>query len=459
MARTWTLEQTLSIVSGGAFISWERALTNAARTQMYFLVNPVTGNNKIYSWDGGSSLTDITGSSFPIGSPAYRIQDICVFDGDLFCAYTPVLTNTDPTQIHRWTGGTSWTNEYELAGEAADDGDIGHAIAGDSYPWPMDCDASFMHVAGNIGAATSETFRRMWSRDTAGNWTVNQMPGAVYSSPGYQLVGLSKGSDYGTVFGYNRISSTNYRTIERGSPSPWTNLAGSDIGAKVPIGYGDGKSFFSHNTSGNTWELKYSTDWGVNLSAAGGLTFDEAHERAEWKFKNVGSGIIMLATETHQAYTWDPDTDEFVEDGQTTDIDGNRSIFDFFVLGGVLYALTNSVTANSIEIWSAGPIGSAGFYYGRDSLQYRAALPFPVVNIGGLAVPYPYAVLGSGAAAAQMVVYAQPGDNYESFTDFTGALSDDPIMAFDSTPWGDAAGAAESGEDAGVGGGLSNGKC
>jgi hypothetical protein len=105
------------------------------------------------------------------------------------------------------------------------------------------------------------------------------------------------------------------------------------------------------------------------------------------------------------------------------------------------------------------PGGTSGFYYGRAGLQYRAALPFEFLNIGGLAVAHPFAILGNGEAAAQMVAYAQPADSYGSFTNFTGSLSDDPIMAFDATPYGTAAGASESGEDSGPGGGLSNGKC
>lgn len=458
MARTWTYHSTHSVTSGSVFAPASRALVNDARTEMYFVRNG--SPQKVYKWDG-ASLTDLAGSNFPV-TTSEKIWDICVFDSELFLGYGVDRFAGGPgTDMYRYTSGTSWTNEYTLTGEPAnpDPGWIGQPFSGDDYPWAMDCDASYMAVAGNLSTISGETFRRMWTRDTAGNWSITQMPGSVYAAPDYRLVGLSKGSDYGTVFGINRLSSTDYRTIERGAPSPWTYLAGSNIGAKVPIGYGDGKSFFSHNTSGNTWELKYSTDWGVNLSAAGGLTFDEAHERAEWKFKNFPSeGIIMLATETHQAYTWDGATDEFVADGQTTDIDGNRAIFDFFVLGGVLYALTNSVTANSIEIWSAGPIGSAGFYYGRGGLQYRAALPFSYLNIGGLALPHPLAFIGNGASAPTMVGYFSPPD-YDQFTDFTGALADDPIMNFDSTPYGNSQAAEGSGEDSGPGGSLSNGKC
>lgn len=105
------------------------------------------------------------------------------------------------------------------------------------------------------------------------------------------------------------------------------------------------------------------------------------------------------------------------------------------------------------------PAAEAAFYYGRGNLQNRSALPFDFLNIAGLAVAYPFAILGSGVAGAQMVAYVAPADDYGSFTDFTGALGDDPIMSFDATPWGNSQGAAESGEDSGPGGGLSGGKC
>lgn len=452
MARTWTLEQTLSIVSGGTLLPWTRALVNGVGTEMYFLVNS-SSSGKIYSWNGGASLTDIAGSSFPI-SGGDGIGDICIFDNDLFTAFGNAPPSGTPTSIYRWTGGTSWTNEYTLTAEPAFPstfGWIGRGIGGvDSWVWPMDRDANYMAVAGTISSINTETFRRVWTRNTSGTWNIIAMPGGGYSAPGYQLVGLSKGSDYGTLFGFDRTSSTNFRPMTIGASTAYLAAA---IGAKVPIGYGDGKSFFSHNTSGSTWELKYSTDFGVNLTAAGGLTRTGA-QLASWKFKNLGGGIIMLGADTDQAYTWDPATDTFVVDGDTA----TNIIYDYFILNGELFALTDSATANSVEIWSAGMVSSAGFYYGRSGLQYRAALPFPYLNIGGLAVAHPYAILGSGAAAAQMVAYAEPADDYGSFTDFTGALSDDPIMAFDATPWGDAAGAAESGEDAGPGGHLGE-KC
>lgn len=391
---------------------------------MYFVVND-SPNNKIYSWDGGASLTDIAGTNFPESGAASIIGDICVFNGNLFCAYgnSPVLGT--PTSIYKWIGGTGWTNEYTLVDESPPgDGWIGRGIGGvDDWAWPMDCDANYMAIAGSISNINTETFRRIWTRDTTGNYTINQMPGASYSAPGYQLVGKSKGSDYSGVVGFNRISSTNYRPVLVGSPSPWTYLTGAAIGARIPIGYGDGKSFFSHNTTGTTWELKYSVDWGAGLATAGGLTRDGG-QKAEWKFKNTGNGVIMLSLDSSQAYTWDSNLANFVTDGIVEDINGGRAIRDFFRLNGQLFALTDSIASNSVEIWlGSEPACQASFYYGIEVPVFASALPF-CVQPGGLAVsPETYiAVLGTGQGdVGQAVVYQLPPYN-GAWTDISGGV-------------------------------------
>lgn len=457
MARTWTLHSTLTVTTGGALQANSRALTNDAGTEVYFIISD-SPNQKIYSWDG-TTLTDIAGSTFPVGTNSF-IGDICVFDGDLFCGYGPIRFAGGPgTDMYRWTGGTSWTNEYTLFGEPANafEGWIaeGYSAGGDeadSWVWPMDCDASYMTVVGTLSSHSGQAFNRFWTRNTSGAWVINEVTSGVFSMPGYHLVGLSKGSDYGTVFGYDRLSSTDFRPMERANPSPWSYLTGAGIGRRIPMGYGGGFSFWSHNTGTNVWELKKSTDFGANVTAAGGLT-RTGGQKASFKFKNLGSGIIMLSVDSFTAYTFNSGTGVFDADGTTS----TQTIYDFFILNGELFALTNSATANSVEIWSAGMVSSAGFYYGRAGLQYRAALPFGFLNIGAMAIAHPLAFIGNGASAPTMVGYFSP-PNYDQFTDFTASLADDPISSFDSTPYGDSSGASESGEDAGPGGHLGE-KC
>jgi hypothetical protein len=424
MARTWTHYQTLSVASGSDFIPWSRALVNGAGTEVYF-IRTASPHQKVYSWNGGASLTDIAGTNFPVGVDVYTLFDLCIFDGNLFVAYSAAPVVGD-CSIHRWQGGTSWDNEYTLEDESPPgQGWIGQGIGGvDSYPWPMDCDDSYMAIAGTISNTNTETFRRMWVRDTAGNYSVTQMPGPAYPAPGYQLVGKSKGSDYSGLVGYNRLSASNYQPVLIGGPSPWTYLTGAPIGQAIPIGYGNGLSFFSQNTptGTTTWELKYSNDWGATLFTAGGLTFDENHERAEWKFKNLGDGVIMLATETHQVYTWDADTATFVEDGTTEDLDGSRTIFDFFRLNGQLFALTNSITANSVEMWTASePACQASFYFGIEVPTFASDLPF-CVRPGGLAIASlsHLAVLGTAGGGGQSVVYGQAP--YVTWNDISGIV-------------------------------------
>lgn len=421
MARTWTLHSTLTVASGSDFLPNSRALTNGAGNTVYFV--RTASPHKVYSWDG-VTITDIAGATFPVGVDTYVLRDICLFDGDLFAGYGAPAGVGDAS-IWRWNGGTSWTNEYTLEDESPPgSGWLAAGIGGvDSYPWLMDCDDNYMAFAGNLSVFTSETNRRMWVRDTAGNYSVTQMPGSVYPAPGYQLVGRSKGSDYSGLVGYNRLSSSNYQPILVGGPSPWSNLTPAPIGQAIPIGYGNGLSFFSQNipTGTATWELKYSNDWGQTLFTAGGLTFDENHERAEWKFKNFpDEGIIMLATETNQAYTWDAGTATFIADGTT----GSQTIFDFFILNNQLFALTNSSTANSVEMWSAGEVGcSASFYYGIEVPQFVSNLPF-CVEPGGLAIsPETYvAVLGTGEAAGQSVVYQLPPYNLPTWNNISGIV-------------------------------------
>lgn len=418
MARAWTLYQTLAITTGGSLLPNSRMLVNGAGDTAYFVVND-SPHSKIYSWDGGASLTDIAGTNFPNGSSS--IKDICIFNGSLFCAYgnDPVLGT--PTSIYKWNGGTSWTNEYTLVDESPPgDGWIGKGFTGDSWAWAMDCDDNYMAIAGTVGNYNTETFRRMWKRDTAGNYTIDTMPGGSYSAPGYHLVGKSKGSDYGSVVGYNRLTTTNFQPI---IPA-WTNVTASGIGAKIPIGYGDGKSFFSQNTptGTTTWELKYSVDWN-NLIAAGGLTRDGS-QKAEWKFKNTGNGVIMVSLDSEQAYTWDSDLAIFVADGTTEDINGTRNIYDFFRLNGQLFALTTSIASNSVEIWlGSEPACQASLYYGIETPVFASNLPF-CVQPGGLAIsPETYiAVLGTGQGdVGQSVVYQLPPYN-GAWTDISGGV-------------------------------------
>lgn len=419
MARTWTLHSTLTITTGGSLPPNLRALVNGAGNTVYFFIND-TPHQKVYSWGGSGALTDIAGTTFPVGVDVYKLVDLCLFNGDLFAAYSAPPVTGD-CSIWRWNSGTSWTNEYTLEDESPPgQGWIGDGIGGvDAWVWPMDCDDNYMAIAGTISNINTETFRRMWVRDTAGNYSITQMPGPSYPAPGYQLVGRSRGSDYSGVFGFNRISATDYRPVLVGGPTPWTYLTGAAIGPRIPIGYGDGKSFFSVNTSGTTWELQYSTDFGASVNAAGGLTRDGA-QRSGWKFKNLGSGIIMLSADSNQAYTWDTDTATFIADGTT----GSQTIYDYFIINDQLFALTDSGTANSVEIWTAGLLGcSASFYYGIEVPEFVSNLPF-CVEPGGLAIsPETHiAVLGTAGAGGQSVVYQLPPHNLPTWNDISGIV-------------------------------------
>jgi hypothetical protein len=452
MARTWTLFDTITVDVPNIP---SRALTKDGL--LYFRTT-----ESVYEWDGASATQIASSSTFPnspVGGSSAALADLCVFDDELFVGIVYNDAN-DPDEVYRYVSGTTWAQDAVLEDEDS------------SFPYPhfasmptanegryffMDCDATYMFMATRQAASAGQTVGRYIARNTSGAYVAATMPGGGYDSPQPQLVGLSKGSQYGSVVGVQRTGADTYRAIQRGSPN-FSDLSGSNIGDKRLIGYADGKSFWSVADGGN-WELRYSTDWGVNLTAAGNVEHPGTGNRSGFVFKDCGTeDAIMMAVSNadNQVYVWDPGSDTFVADGT---ISATLTIFDFFVFNGGLYLLSNSLTSNSVDIWYGGQLTSAAFYYGRGNLQSRAALPFAFLNIGGLAVPYPYAVLGAGVSGSPMVAYAGPADSYASFTDFTGALSDDPIKAFDSTPWGDAQGAAESGEDAGPGGGLSDGKC
>lgn len=131
------------------------------------------------------------------------------------------------------------------------------------------------------------------------------------------------------------------------------------------------------------------------------------------------------------------------------------------LLGTEFALITWQDTSNNIQADLLQNLSGSALYWGRDNLQRRALLPFQTMAPGALKVASPYAFVGAGEAGDQMIAFAGPNDNYGSFVDFTGGLSQSAtIAAFDTTPWGEAAAAAESGEDdAKTGGFLSNGKC
>jgi hypothetical protein len=330
---------------------------------------------------------------------------LCVFNDELFVGIAYNDAN-DPDRVYRYTGGTSWALDAILEDEDA------------VFPYPhftsmptntegkyfwMDADAQYMFMATRQATGAGQTVGRYIARNTSGVYVAATMPGGGYDSPQPQLVGLSKGSQFGSVVGINRTGANTYRAIQRGNPN-FSNLSGSDVGDKRLIGYADSKSFWSV-VDGANWELKYSTDWGVNLVAAGNVENPGTGNRSGFIFKDCGNGVIMLGVEPalNAVYTWDPDIDEFILDGS---IESALTIYDFFVLNNTLYLLSNSLTANSVDIWTAGSSCVAKFYYGIEVPVYASDLPFCGVNPGALALAKSgLVVLGGDGRSGPSVVY------------------------------------------------------
>lgn len=443
MARTWSLVTTISPPATGQAIASMRALNFG--DSVVFVARGI-----FYKWNGVSATAISTTTTFPsaaVGGGGPGIYDFCVFNGQLF-AMVGYLNAGEIDYIYRYSGsGTSWVLDTTLQDE---DALFPYPHAGVSMPtvnehryfW-MDCDANYMYIACNqaVGGSLSTNNARMIYRNTSGVYGVATMPGGGYDAGLPQLVGLSKGSQYGAVLTTNYVSSNNYRTVQSGSPN-FSNLAGSAIGDKRLIGYADGKSFFSVADGGN-YELKYSSDWGVNLVAAGNIENPGTGGRSSFVFKDCGDGVIMLAVDpsatdaiADKIFTWDPATNEFVADGFINNSLGVFClIYDFFVLNGALYALTNSATSNSVDIWTGGSLSVVKFYQGVDSLAFKSDIPVAGVDPGGLAVNLAgIAVVGSNGPSAQMVVRAS--SPYTSWADLTGSIPNTAaVRTVRWTPW------------------------
>lgn len=405
MARTWTLAATLS--TNLVAIQPKRALVVNGAVYFFGGFGPLVGTTyfKIFKWDG-STLTDITGTTFETdpGAVDYFLNDICLFNGSLFCVYGPD-SNALSDHIYRWTGGTSWADEHTLVDEGAAALHTASNVPGnqEGYYSIMDADDSFMAIACSKGNGSANS--RLVTRNTSGAYAVNTMPDGGVDASTPQLVGNSKGSRYPRLLGNYDTASANYRTMQIGGPSPWTNLAGSAIGDRRLIGYADSKTFISV-LDGANWELKYSTDGGVTLTAAGNLE-QGGSDRSQFIMKDLADDAIMLTLQTSEnIYVWDPDTNTFVSDGAITP---GLVVYDFFNLNDTLYALCSSETANSVDIWEGGPLAChAQFYYGVGTPSLASELPICGVNPGGLAIAAQsgVVVLGSdGRGNGPSVIY------------------------------------------------------
>jgi hypothetical protein len=371
-----------------------------------------------YKWDGVTATAISTTTTFPnspIGGLTPEAVDFCIFNSQLFAGIS-YSNGGEPDEMYVYTGsGTSWSQDDVLEDE---DAVFPYPHLADASPtngegryFIMDCDSTYMFISCRQPVTAGQTSMRMLYRNTSAAYGVVEVPAGGYENPQPQLVGLSKGYT-DPLITLNRVSADTYRVVQRGSPN-FTNLSASDIGDKRLIGYADGKSFLTvlDGGSGN-WELKYSTDWGVNLVAAGNLETSLVSGKSNIVFKDLGSGAIMVAVPDdtlgtgNDIYTWDSVTDTFVADGSISD---TLNVIDFFVLNNTLYLLSTSATANSVDIWTAGSTCQAKFYYGTEVPVFTSNLPICGVRPGGMAIAAKsgLVVLGTNGEAGPAVVYGQ----------------------------------------------------
>lgn len=382
MARTWTLEATISPGSVGPGVIMNRALVLGG--EVYFVAR-----EHLCKWNGTTDTVITDGSSFPnsaLHSVAPTVYDFCVFDGELF-AGIGYATADEEDYIYRHTGGITWVLDTTLEDE---DGSFPYPHFNNTMPtnteglaFMMDCDTTYMFIVARQAVTAGATVGRMISRTTGGIYAAATMPGGGYDSPQPQLVGLSKGSRYGSVVGVQRVGANTYRAIQRGGPN-FSDISGADIGDKRLIGYADGHSFWSV-VDGSNWELKRSTDWGVNLLAAGNVENPGTGSRSGFVFKDCGDGAIMLAVSdgNEEVYTWDTNTNTFIADGSIT---AGRTIFDFFVLNNTLYLVAEGASSSSVDIWNGGSLSGLEFFYGIDSLTFKSTVPLGAANQETMAV-------------------------------------------------------------------------
>lgn len=435
MARTWTSVATVSPAGAGDGVNTNRAVVRSS--EVFFGVR-----GHIYKWNGTTATALTTTSSFPdspVGGPtAPIVYDICVFNNELF-AGIGYLLGTDEDAIYRYTSGTTWVEDAILEDE--DGGTFPYPHIGVPMPtnteglyFYMDCDATYMFISTRQATTTGQTVGRLISRNTSGLYETDQMPGGGYDSPQPQLVGFSKGSSLNQVIGVNRTGSNTYRAIQRGSPN-FSNLSGSDIGDKRLLGYGDGKSFWSV-LDGSNWELKYSTDWGVTLSAAGNIENSGTDERSGFVIKDCGIAALMMAvyepgSPNNQIYTWDTATDTFVADGTIT---SGRGVHDFFVINGHIYLVADGSSANSVEIWDGGvveevPEGNPALYYGITTPTYRSEIPILVKPGSGALTITPAGAVVIGARDSGEIYYNEtaPYDVDEDWIEMSSGYNSDDV--------------------------------
>ncbi len=345
MARTWTLDDTLTWPTNYTYWSRSWLAVNPTKTSVYLLARDTTSSlanvaHKVFSWNG-STLQDISGSVFT--ATDFNIHDICMFNGVLYVVHT--FDSSNEGRISRWNGGQSWSTIWDLEDESANKGVLGSDLAADRY---MDSNNGRLVVT----AAFPSIYRHAASSDGT-TFTMQTIDASTTEDCVRVVSGASK------YFGYtssvvNQKNDANANPIaDTDGDDDWVDLSASDIGAQTLIGYGDNKSFW--NTG------QYSTDWGVNISGSA------SQIRSVWA---ISSSIVMgrPVTPVYRARTWNTGTNAWDDDGDIST--SEETITSYFLINGTLYLLStgDGTKFGNAYVYTAGSVVSYGYTHSADAI-------------------------------------------------------------------------------------------
>lgn len=423
MARTWGLIDTLAtkINTDGAIAQ------NASQTTVYFYNH--TGQI-VYSWSPGAGLVDISGSTF---TGTYdQVVGIAYFQGSLYVAYT--YTSNDEMRIARWTGGQSWEVVWTVY--SSDQASAGWFAPGSSLrnEWfESDADRLAVLAVFAVPGFPGSVIARVAASTDGTNFAMQTINGADGEPPPIDpaeftdtLYGSGGGSGYSEILGFNGQAVSE---ITHNSGNDWLPIIAprTILPALAFLGYGAGHSFYRFFGDGG-YQVGWSDDWGATEPTPAGIISSSVR----WTVRDLGTNRIMTYNrEDNQAYTWNSATEVFDTDGT---VGASEILKTFFVIDGVLYALSNHPSLTESYIYSDGedPPITTRFYYGTNALIYRSDLPMPgVLNPDGLAVrPDRKAAAGSRTTNAQMIAQASPDDDYANWDDLTESYpTNKPVKA------------------------------
>lgn len=373
MTITWTLEAEETI--SGSIDGATKLCSNPGFTSVWFTTG---ATDKVYHWDG-TTLTDLGFDTWAATNYDHEeLVDITYFNGNLYAGFNAAEIgaegNTAISRIARYSGG-SWSHVADIT--------VGTRVF---YVASLG-ESRFTHLASDdnriIAAAATATFffSRLFESTNGTDWSVVEIASTQIEGFPYVL-GKYKDTRRDVLAFEGRGSTpwTNWRVV--GYDGGWDYLSASDIGNRTLQGYLDGKSFFAVQKSGTTWELAYSTDWGVNVTPFGSPTTvgppsaGASDTSSQYRLFDIDDAAQLLKVPgSDNVYVWNTSTNQFDSEGA---LDGTNTPHGYFKLNNELFAIAER-GANTVGFYSGGALGAAAGAF--DLIHSLGGIP------GGILVP------------------------------------------------------------------------